>query len=456
MAATPMLAAYVARPPGDAPAAGLELARTAMLDTVGVALAAAAEPTVTTLAAEFPAAGGSCTVWVGGGHTTAEQAALLNGTAAHALDYDDVDDLVAGHPSAVLVPAVLAVAEQAGASGALAAEAYWRGLVVMRALAAGVGIGAHYGRGWHATSTLGVLAAAAAASTVLGLSADQAGHALGLAVSRAAGTRQNFGSMTKPLHAGLAAADGVLAASLARRGFTAGPDPIDGAYGLLTLYAGGPAPTAAQRAEAAEALVATLKDPGRAAVNVKLFPCCYATHAAAEGALDLAATINVDTIDAVTVAVPERGLQPLNSSPPRTGLQGKFNMAHVVASCLLDGGLGFDAFTDAGVHRPKVRDLAARVTASETLDIPAAAGLAFAAEVAVRTSDGATTRVRCDAPRGHADRPASSDDVLAKFDACVAFGGAAVPTDLGARLHALPDRGSVAGLFTAESAAVAP
>jgi 2-methylcitrate dehydratase PrpD len=447
-AATRMLAEYVARPAGEVPAACLQLARTAMLDTVGVALAAAAEPTVTTLAAEFPAAGGPCTVWVGGGHTTADQAALLNGTAAHALDYDDVDDLVAGHPSAVLVPTVLAVAERTRASGALATEAYWRGLVVMRALAAGIGISAHYGRGWHATSTLGVVAAAAAAGTVLGLSADQVGHALGLAVSRAAGTRQNFGSMTKPLHAGLAAADGVRAASLARRGFTAGRDPIDGAYGLLSLYAGGPVPTAAQRAEAAEVLVATCKDPGRAALNVKLFPCCYATHAAADAALDLAVDIDVDDIDAVTVVVPERGLQPLNSSPPRTGLEGKFNMAHVVACCLVDGRLGFDAFTDAGVERPKVRDLAGRVTSSETLDIPATEGLAFAAEVAVRTRDGATTRMRCDGPRGHADRQASSDDVLAKFAECVAFGGTAVPADLGARLHALPERASVAGLFT--------
>lgn len=444
------LAEFVAASTRTAPAAGVELARVAVLDTIGCALAAAGEDTVRTLTAEFAPDGGPCAVWLGG-DATAHRAALLNGTAAHALDYDDVDDALIGHPSAVLVPAALAVADRIGASGAQVAEAYWRGLVVMRALAAGLDVGAHYGRGWHTTATLGVVAAAAAAGTLLGLDVEQAGHALGISASRAAGTRQNFGSMTKPLHAGLAAADGVLAASLAHRGFTAGRDQIDGAAGMLTLYAGGAVPTEAERARSAEAIVATLRDPGPAALNVKLFPCCYAAHAAADAAIELAPRVDAAEIDSVAVAVPERGLQPLDPAPPRTGLEGKFNIAHVVAACLIDGALGFGSFTDGAVARPEIRALAAKVTASETLVAEAAAGLTFAADVEVAMRGGGTVRARCDAPRGHAQRPAGMEDVLAKFDDCVSFGGVAVPPDLGARLRGLPERESVAALFAASA-----
>lgn len=445
------LADFVARSTGDVPAVGVETARAAIVDTVGAALAGAAEQTVAILTEEMPPSGGPCTVWLGG-RAPADRAALLNGTAAHALDYDDVDDLLIAHPSAVLVPAVLATAERVGASGAVAVEAYWRGLVVMRALAAGLGIGGHYGRGWHSTATLGVMAAAAASATVLQLDSVRAGHALGLAVSRAAGTRQNFGSMTKPLHAGLAAADGVLAAGLAARGFTAGRDQVDGPYGLLTLYGGGAVPSEAERAEQALRIAAALQDPSPDGLNVKLFPCCYATNAAADAALELAPRVDLAEVSAVTVAVPERGLQPLVPGTPRTGLEAKFSMAHVVACCLLDGRLGFDAFTDAAVARPEVRVLADRVTSSETLAAEARAGLTFAAEVAVTSRAGDTVRVRCDAPRGHADRPAGAAELLAKFADCVAFGGVEVPADLGARLHALPERADVAGLFAMEHA----
>jgi 2-methylcitrate dehydratase PrpD len=445
------LVEFVARPPGEVPGHGIDTARTAMVDTVGAALAGAAERTVGILTEELSPAGGPCTVWLGG-RAPADRAALLNGTAAHALDYDDVDDLLIAHPSAVLVPAVLATAERAGAGGAVAVEAYWRGLVVMRALAAGLGIGGHYGRGWHSTATLGAVAAAAASATVLGLDADQAGHALGLAVSRAAGTRQNFGSMTKPLHAGLAAADGVLAAGLAARGFTAGRDQFDGPYGLLALYGGGAPPTASERETQARAIAAALRDPSPAGLNVKLFPCCYATNAAADAAIELAPRVSPADVAAVAVAVPERGLQPLNAAMPQTGLEGKFSMAHVVACCLVDGRLGFDAFTDAAVARPEVRALAARVTSSETLTAEARPGLTFAAEVSVTTRSGDTLRVRCDAPRGHADRPAGEAELLAKFADCVDFGGAEVPADLGARLHGLPERATVARLFAAEHA----
>jgi 2-methylcitrate dehydratase PrpD len=373
---------------------------------------------------------------------------LLNGTAAHTLDFDDVDDMLIGHPSTVLVPAVLAVAEQTGASGALAAEAYWRGLTVMRSLAAGLGVGSHYARGWHSTSTLGVIGAAAAGGVLLRLDVEQAGHALAIAVSRAAGSRHNFGSMTKPLHAGLAAADGVFAAALARGGFTAGYELFDGPYGFLSLYNGGTALSPADRLAASERVLDALQNPGPAALNVKLFACCYATHAAADAALDLVhdGLTAADVAD-IRVAVPPGGLQPLINASPRTGLEAKFSMAHVVACCVVDGRLGLGAFTDLAVARPTVRDLSARVTAAETLSARSSDGLVFQAEVTVSTRSGQTIVKRCDAPRGHVERPADAAAVLAKFEDCVAFGGVSTPPDLARRLLDLHRLARVADVF---------
>lgn len=432
--ATTALAEHVAGPWGCAPDPALDLAATAVLDVVAVALAAANEPAVAHLLAGVDAAPGSCTILVDGQRADPVRAALVNGTAAHALDYDDVDDLTIGHPSAVLVPAALAVGERVDATGAQFAEAYWRGFTIMRALASGLGIGAHYARGWHSTATLGVVGAAGTAAALLGLDAERARHALGIAASRAAGSRQNFGSETKPLHAGAAAADGVLAASLAGAGLTANGEQFDGRYGFLALYTGGgPLSTEALNA-AADRLIATLNQPGPPVVNVKLLPCCYATIAAADAALDLIASgISTADVDTVTVAVPSGGLRPLIDGLPKSGLEGKFSMPYVVAACLLDKRVHLASFTDAAVSRPEILDLASRVTAEETLIVDQPnEGLVFAAEVTIRTRSGKTAVARCDTPRGHALRPASPADLEVKFADCARFAGINDPAALSA------------------------
>jgi 2-methylcitrate dehydratase PrpD len=444
--ATSALVEFVAAPGGRAPDAALDLAVAAVLDTVAVAVAATAEPAVTRLHDAVALAAGPCTVLVGGGRTDARQAALLNGTAAHALDYDDVDDLLIGHPSTVLVPAVLAAGEQAGVDGELVAEAYWRGLVTMRALAAGVGIGEHYARGWHSTATLGVVAAAAAASVVLGLAPAEVRHALGIAASRAAGSRQNFGSMTKPLHAGAAAADGVFAATLARAGFTADQDALEGRYGFLGLFAGGPPRSLAELAAAGDRLRAALSAPGATALNVKLYPCCYATNAPADAVLDLVAEgVTAADVEQVTVSVPPGGLRPLIDHPPQSGLQGKFSVEYIAAACLVDGTLGLSSFTDDAVARPHVLELATRVTADERLGRAGSTdGLEFSAAVTVRTRDGRSLEARSDAPRGHATRQASEPDLRRKFDDCMTFGGFPDGDGLWSALGRLRECGSVA------------
>ena len=162
-------------------------------------------------------------------------AAFATGTATHALDYDDTTDPLHGHPSAPLVPALLALAEARGSSGAALIDAFVIGFEVEANLGSALGMSS-YRHGWHQTATAGTPAVAAACARLMGLNAEQTTNALGIAVSLAAGSRQNFGTMTKPLHVGNAARSGLQAALLAERGFTAAPDSIGGPLGFVNLF----------------------------------------------------------------------------------------------------------------------------------------------------------------------------------------------------------------------------
>src|SRR5207248_225473 len=173
----------------------------AFIDTIGVAIAGRQESPFTILAKTVPPTPGQATVLPTRVRTTAAQAAFLNGTAGHALDYDDVADEMKGHPSVVLVSALLALAEARRASGRELLEAFAVGLEVACAIAGALPVEKHYARGWHATATVGILGAAAGAGHLLRLSTEQMQNALGIAATMASGSRQNFGTMTKPLHA---------------------------------------------------------------------------------------------------------------------------------------------------------------------------------------------------------------------------------------------------------------
>src|SRR5215472_16756351 len=241
MGTTRDVAAWVAAASFEAmPAEVIDRARAGVIDTVGVILAGRDEP-VTRIAAELVAEDGAAPVASHLGTTlmtSPEAAALLNGVAGHALDYDDVSASLTGHPSVVVLPAALAAAELMGASGAALLAAYVAGVEVTAKLGLAIGP-AHYRMGWHATSTLGTLGAAMAAGTLLRLDAERLTNALAIAVSMASGSRQNFGTMTKPLHAGHAARCGVAAARLAGRGLTGDPTALEAPFGLFALMSAG-------------------------------------------------------------------------------------------------------------------------------------------------------------------------------------------------------------------------
>jgi len=393
----------------------LRRARDAFVDTVGVAVAGADKPTLRILRRTLSSGVGEALVLTDGERVDARYAALLNATAAHVLDYDDVCHSVKGHPSAVLVPALLATAGTA--SGGDVLHAYIVGLQAGASVGAGLGPG-HYAAGWHATSTVGVVAAAVAVSNLLKLSRAQCAAAIGVAASFAAGSRQNFGTMTKSLHAGHAAEWGVTAALLAGNGFTGDPAQLESELGLLTLLGDGDIPRAQQQLDAE--LVIT-SDRG---LNVKKYPCCYFAHRAIDAALALP-IVPVDAIRQIDVAVHPGSTSALLYPVPQTGLQGKFSGPYTVAAAYLDRGLSLASFTDAAVRRSEVCDLMPRVVFREVETPPIGDpqwrdGFAV---VGLRERSGEVNTVRVDIPRGDCREPLSAAEHKAKFFDCMDFGG---------------------------------
>lgn len=444
-----------------------------LVDTVGVALAGRSTAAVRAVTAWLEPSIGDAVCWGGSGRVASSAAALVNGTAAHALDFDDAGLSMPIHPSAVLWPAVLAVAppETPVARVLAAVEA---GQAMFRAIADVLPIGIHYARGWHATGTIGRLAATAACGAVVGLPPERITHALGIAASTASGSIANFGTATKPLHVGLAARDAVMAVGLAAAGLTANPHELDDPRGFLARYgdpaAGRPAAPAeragncldpADRASPGSSISSALSGataaghirralrpaaltPGRTVGTTlgerlehwrehwvddcvpKQFPSCFGTHRAVAAAVRLHARgVRAQDIERVRVQASPDTLRPLLAGPPQTPDEAKFNMAFTVARALQTGGLGLADFTAEVLADPAVRALAARVevVGTETpAGRPELAGSRFAV-VTVRLADGEKLEqvVTFADP---ADRP-SPTDVDDKFVRCVAAAGLA-------------------------------
>jgi len=403
---------------GDAPAAVVDAAKSAIIDTVAVILAGASEP-VTRIVAEVVAEEGASPIADRLGarlRTSMDGAAFVNGVSGHALDYDDVSPSMIGHPSVVILPAALAAAQGAGASGRRLLEAYVLGVEVMTKLGRAMG-NAHYRIGWHATSTLGTLGAAMAAGKLFGLEPEALQHALAIAVSEASGSRQNFGTMTKPFHPGHAARCGVLAARLARKGMTGDTAILEAPLGYFAMFSHGEAATDGIRDTLGNPY--DVLSPG---MNVKRYPCCYATHRAADAVLDLtrAHELRAGDVEGAEVVVPAGGLAAVTRDRPRTGLEGKFSLPYVVAAAVLDGRVTLDTFTDKMVQRPEAQTLLRAVRPVEDPSIPVVFNAIEEGYVVVkiRRRGGAVLERRVDYPRGAHQNPLSRDELHAKFRDC--------------------------------------
>jgi 2-methylcitrate dehydratase PrpD len=398
-----------------------EQARRAFLDTLGVMLAGSREDAARIAADMVRDQGGSteASVFGHGFAAPAGEAALVNGTCAHALDFDDVNMSMRGHPSVPLVPAILALGEKVGSRGREVIDAFVLGFEVECKLGRLIGA-SHYALGWHATSTLGTLGAASACARLLQLEADQTRNALAIAASLASGIRQNFGTMTKPLHAGWAARNGVIATTLADRGFTADSAALEGESGLLRAASGG--------ARLISRSLARLGDPWEIVspgIGVKLYPCCYATHRAIDAALEIVAAggLRHSDIERIEVTVSRGTVMPLRKGLPSTGLEGKFSMEYCIAAALADGHIGLATFTDEAVRRPDLRKLMKRVAVREERRA-AAFPIGGRAVVSVDTSGNVNHTRVVETPKGDPQNPLTWDELGDKFRDCA---GAVLP-----------------------------
>jgi 2-methylcitrate dehydratase PrpD len=411
----------------DVPPAVLDAARDALIDTLGVGIVGATEE-VGEIALRYVAGLGArreACIWGTHVSTSIAEAAFVNGILGHALDFDDVHASVHGHPSTTMIPAALAVGEATGASGAALLAAYAVGLDVAGKLGIALGSG-HYQRGWHSTATAGIFGSTAVAARLLGLDVMQTRHALGLAASQASGLLKNFGTMTKPFHAGHAARCAVQSALLAKAGFTADTGVFDGKDGFLRTYG-------EKDSQPLEPLVERLGKPWEAVdpgISFKRWPCCYCNHRSIGVLLPMIKQHGIRGADvqAVEIGFPPGSDTALIHTNPHTGLEGKFSIEYVAAATLLDGKVGIDTFTDVMVNRPEVRALMQKVKRYRIEDAKMYSGAVGYNDVLVRTTQG-EYRVREDRAPGSPAWPVSADERDEKFLDCAGR----VLGDVGAR-----------------------
>lgn len=400
----------------DVPQDVLDASRDALIDTLGCALAGSLDE-VSEIALRYVSALGTkreATVWGTPVATTMAEAAFVNGVFGHALDFDDVHASVHGHPSTTMIPAALAAGEAAGASGKDVLAAYALGLEVAGKLGTAFGNG-HYQRGWHSTATTGVFSSAAVAARLLGLNAGQLRHALGLAGSQASGLLRNFGTMTKPFHAGHAARCGVQAALLARAGFTADTAIFDGKDSFLRTYGEADAQPLAP-------LVDRLGQPWEAVrpgLSFKRWPCCYCNHRSIGVLLEMIKQhgIRSPDVQAIEIGFPPGSDTALIHTNPQTGLEAKFSIEYVAAATMLDGKVNIDSFTDVMVQRPEVRALMTKVRRYRVEDSKMYSGAVGYNDVAVRTTRG-EFKLRENRAPGSPDWPVTPAERDEKFLDC--------------------------------------
>ena len=356
---TQRMAAFVAETPASALTGNArEILRLSLLDWLAVAIAGRDEP-VSRMVFELAAHdSGKPEASVIGRNIRlpARAAALVNGATSHALDYDDTHFDYIGHPSVVIFPAALAIAEKTGASGRAFLDAALIGMETACRIGRWLGM-AHYQQGFHQTATAGCFGATAAAARLLGLGAERTAHALGLAATRASGLKSQFGTMGKPYNAGMAAANGVEVALLAAAGFVSRPDGLECDQGFGQTHAG--------EANNLETVLAGLGTDFRFQhVQHKFHACCHGTHAALEALATLQGQTSPGEIEQVELYVAPKWLKVCNLPTPSTGLEAKFSYRLTTAMALsgIDTG-ALSTFTQAQCNDTALNSLRDRVEA---------------------------------------------------------------------------------------------
>lgn len=402
---------------GDLPTEAVHWARVGLLDTLGVTLGGSREPAAVIAAQALDLAPGPALLLGQGRRVGALDAALVNGTASHALDFDDSNNTMGGHPSAPVLSALLPLADELGANGREFVTAYVAGFEVECKVALAVNFH-HYQKGWHPTATLGVFGAAAACARLMGLDAQRTATALALAASFASGLKANFGTMTKPLHVGHCARNGLLAARLAQRDFTANTGNVfEHEQGFLDVF-NGPGTYDTARAVARWAAPLDIVAPG---IAIKQYPCCGSTHPAIDALLALVrqhafAPGNIERIEAW---IHPRRLKHTHRPQPASALDAKFSLQYVLARALVDGYVALEHFDDDAHADPRVRALLPRVAVAAYDDTMFDASNHFAAAVRVTLRDGSVHDSRVEQALGRTSaHPLPQHLLEAKFALC--------------------------------------
>lgn len=400
------------------PAEAVHWAKVGVLDTVGVTLAGSGDPAAAILAATLASGAGPSAVYGTARRVGPLDAALINGTASHALDFDDCSNTLGGHPSVPILPALFALADDTGASGREFIAAYVAGFETECKISLGVNF-YQYTRGWHPTSTIGVFGAAAACAHLMKLTQAQTATALAIAASLAAGVKSNFGTMVKPLHVGHCTRSGLLAALLARNGYTASPVAFEHKQGYFEVFNG----AGNYDPEKIFASWAAPLDIVRPGIAIKQYPCCGSTHPAIDAMLKLAREhdLRPDAVERIESWTHGRRLEHTNRPDPQSQKDAKFSVQYVLARALLDRKVAIAHFEGEAFRDPHVRSVMARIQAAPYTTAQFPEDNHFGAEVRVTLRGGTVLAAKVDQPAGRTSaNPLSRDELKAKFDDCAA------------------------------------
>ncbi len=351
----------------------------------------------------------------------AHLAALANGVAGHAMDYDDTQlssypDRVYGlltHPTCPVMPAAFALAEALGATGQELLAAFALGFEVECKVAEAIRPD-HYVKGFHSTGTIGAIGAATAAAKLMGLDERQLRMCYGIVCSESAGLRANFGTMTKPYHCGRAAENGVVAARLAAGGYSADPAIFDGRWGFFQIMGGG-------RDE--DHIVGKLGAPWSAVdpgVSIKPYPCGSLSHPAMDAARDLILEndIRPEQVRELRFGTTSRVLEPLRYAEPQNELEAKFSLQFGFAALLLERAAGIAQYRDEVVRRPDVVEMMKKVRAFVDEDIEAQGYALIRGRVEIELEDGTVHEKMSEISRGTPQRPMDREELFGKFTEC--------------------------------------
>ena len=404
----------------DLPPEAIHWAKIGLLDTVGVTIAGSRDDSTRIVTQVTTGSSGPSLLFGQDRRVSAMDAAQINGTAAHALDFDDCSNTMGGHPSAPILPVIFALADQfdaGGASGKDFIAAYVAGFETECKLSMCVNFH-QYTKGWHPTATIGIFGGTAAACHLLKLNEEKTTLALGIAASMAAGLKANLGTNTKPLHVGNCARSALFATLLARDGFTSNPRAFEHKMGYLNVF-NGEGNYDVSKIFPQWGAPWDIVTPG---IAIKQYTCCGSTHPAVDATLDLTFEYDLmpERVAKIETWTHPRRLEHTNRPDPRSDVDARFSVQYVVSRALAERRIANDFFENGAYQDPKIQALLKRVQSATYTTEQFPADNHFGAEVRITLTDGRVVSKKLDQPYGRTSaNPLPAERLKAKFDACI-------------------------------------